>query len=60
MGAIKIFDDTKAEYMIPGHYGTFSNIEKQIEVLKKMYHTNDEYKSSVKILNIGEQFTIKK
>lgn len=59
MGAIKILDDTKAEYMIPAHFGMFTDPNVQIRELKKMYLTNDEYKRKVKILNIGEQFVIK-
>jgi len=60
MGAIKILDDTKAKYMIPDHYGTFTDPKVQRKMLKKMYLTNDEYKKKVKILKIGEQFTINK
>lgn len=60
MGAIKIFDDSKAKYMIPAHYGTFTDPYKLGKVLKKMYHTNENYKERVKILKIGEQFSIKK
>lgn len=58
MGAIKILDDTKAKYMIPAHYGMFTDPKVQRKVLKKMYLTNDEYKRKVKILKIGEQFTV--
>lgn len=58
MGAIKILDDTKAKYMIPAHFGMFTDPDVQIIELKKMYLTNDDYKRKVKILNIGEQFVI--
>jgi len=59
MGAIKIFDDTKARFMIPAHFGTFRDPDETIKVLKKMYHTNEHYKEKVKILRIGEQLVIK-
>lgn len=60
MGAIEILNKTKAKYMIPAHYGLFTDPEPQRRVLKKMYLTSDEYKNKIKILKTGEQFTIEK
>jgi N-acyl-phosphatidylethanolamine-hydrolysing phospholipase D len=58
MGAIQILDKTKARYMIPAHYGLFADPDAQGRVLEKMYLTNNEYKSKVRVLKTGEQFTI--
>ena len=60
MGAIQIFEDTKAKYMIPAHYGLFADAKVQRKALKKMYHTNDDSISKIKILKAGEQFSINK
>lgn len=59
MGAVKILDETKARYMIPAHFGTFTDPDPLIKVLKRRYYTNEHYKEAIKILSIGEQFVIK-
>lgn len=59
MGAVKIFDDTKAKFMIPAHFGTFTDPDALIKVLKKRYLTNEHYRETIKILRIGEQFVLK-
>jgi len=59
MGAVQILKDTGAEYMIPLHFGTFTNVNAQIKVLKKMMHKDDEMKGKIKILNLGEQIILK-
>lgn len=59
MGAVKIFEDTDADFMIPAHFGTFTDVNKQIKVLKSMMHTDDEKKKKIKILNLGEQVILK-
>lgn len=60
MGAVKIFEETGAEFMIPAHFGTFTDVNKQIKVLKSMMHTDKEKENKIKILNLGEQVILKK
>lgn len=60
MGALEILKDTKAKYMIPAHFGLFTDPEPLQKSLSKIYHTNEEFKNKIKILNIGGQFTINK
>ena len=60
MGAVKIYEETGAEFMIPAHFGTFTDVNKQIKVLKSMMHTDTGKKTKIKILNLGEQVILKK
>lgn len=68
-GALMIFDDLKAKYMVPVHYGAItyrSNSDYPVEVLKEIIKTKDSvkkenvnsesYKDKVIILDEGEQF----
>lgn len=59
-GILKILDDTRAKYIVPTHYGTFTDPEKQYPVLSRMLHTTEDYKSRVIILKLGEQAVIEK
>lgn len=68
-GALLMFDDLKAEYMVPVHYGAITyrnNSDYPVEVLKELIKQKDEaisessdkknYKDKVLILDEGEQF----
>lgn len=57
-GALRIFDDVKAEKMIPIHYGTLtflSDPEAPRYVLEKLIAKNEKHKNNVHILKQGEQ-----
>ncbi len=57
-GALKILDDTKADMMIPIHYGTIGELSPPNyprDVLVEMIQSEPRYKEKVKILKIGEQ-----
>ena len=60
MGAVKILEATDADYMIPVHFGTFTDVNKQIPVLKKMMLSDKKLSEKIKILNLGEQVILKK
>ncbi len=60
LGATKIMNDVKAKYMIPAHWGLFADPSVLYKKLKSMYHTTDEYKEKIKVMNIGEQFVLEK
>ena len=69
LGALKVFDELQAEYMIPVHYGAleyFDDPDIPVYVLKDLaerYGSNSvtgipiskPYTESIKILNEGEQ-----
>lgn len=55
MGAVKILEVTGAEYMIPVHFGTFTDVNAQIPVLKKLMLQDKNLSGRIKILNLGEQ-----
>jgi len=60
-GALKILEDTKAEYLIPVHYGTIRELSEPDEpkiVLEELIKDNSQYSERVKILKIGEQFIL--
>lgn len=70
LGALKVFDELKAEYMIPVHYGAleyFDDPDMPVHVLKDLaerYGSSSStgmaiskpYSESLKILNEGEQY----
>jgi len=61
-GALRILEDTKANLMVPIHYGTIKELSdpnKPKYVLEDLLLSKPELKSRVKILNIGEQIIIK-
>lgn len=61
-GALKILEDSKADLMIPVHYGTIfelSNPEEPRIVLEELIKENKGLESRVKILKIGEQIILK-
>ncbi len=60
LGAVKIMNDVKAKFMIPAHWGLFSDPEVLYQKLKDMYLTNEEYKKRIKVLKTGEQFVLEK
>lgn len=62
-GALKILDDTKSKLFVPIHYGTIFEKSKTPDepryVLEDMIKYKPEYKSRVKIMEIGEQIILK-
>jgi L-ascorbate metabolism protein UlaG (beta-lactamase superfamily) len=61
-GALKILEDTKADLMIPIHYGTIAELSdpnKPKYVLEKLIRKNPALKDKTDILNIGEQYILK-
>lgn len=61
-GALMILEDTKAEIMVPIHYGTVKELSDPNEpkfVLQDMLLNLKDLKDRVKILGIGEQLIVK-
>ncbi|MBN8571879.1 MAG: hypothetical protein J0M18_19840, partial [Ignavibacteria bacterium] len=57
-GSLMMFDDLKADYMIPVHYGAIQYRDDPrypVYALQEIISSEPEYMDRVKILNEGEQ-----